>query len=535
MNKFKGISLVLALVLVGFVLPAHAGISFTIGVGNYYTPVGDYDYLPYAYRTNPGFNPGPINFNSMMGQYGTWQTMQPFGQVWQPYASNGWRPYTQGHWIYTAEYGPYWQGYEPWAWAAYHYGNWVFSAQLGWVWIPGNTFSPGNVAWSQAGDTIGWMPMPPQGYDYSRGYLSYLGPQNQFSYYDNQFGNGYANGYVNMGGPYYNPTYRNMYYNSGFTNVAANLFTFIAASAFTNDNYANYYLPPDYTQYAFQQHIVQISPRPIDRVVLERIVRQPIQPVQVEVQTIQTDRAPLKVVIPATDTAVEEIRRNANTVVRENIAPAFAAKQKTFKGDQATHRDMISKVFQQENVTPQVEKVDSDQLVQKAKTDVQQREQQRNQHALQARQKVERAVKEGKVRGPKNKPSEQGAGSQGNTERPGPPEGRPQARPESTEPGTTAGENPNETPKHNRTIENQQEKPDQNVNERDQNNPDNTGNVENQDTEQEKNSTVTNDENAKQSDQNQNEKQKNKKNNKNKKVKDKNKENNGNNNDTPPQ
>ena len=48
MNKIKGISLVLALVLIGFVLPAHAGISFTIGVGDYYSPVGDYDYLPTA-------------------------------------------------------------------------------------------------------------------------------------------------------------------------------------------------------------------------------------------------------------------------------------------------------------------------------------------------------------------------------------------------------------------------------------------------------------------------------------------------------
>src|SRR5437867_3267709 len=191
----------------------------------------------------------------------------------------------------TQQYGPYWHAYEPWASAAYHYASWVICQQLGWVWIPGNTWSAGNVAWSQAGDTIGWMPLPPQGYDYSRGYLNYAGPQNQFSYNDSQFGNGYANGYINSGGPYYNPTYRNMYYNSGFTNLAANLFTFIAASAFNNDNYANYYLPPDYTQYAFQQHIVQISPRPIDRVVLERIVRQPIQPVQVEVRTIQTDRA----------------------------------------------------------------------------------------------------------------------------------------------------------------------------------------------------------------------------------------------------
>ena len=143
-----------ALVLAG-AANAQGGVSFRIGTNNFYLSVGDYDYLPYAYENDPGYSPPPINFNQMMSQYGRWENVSPFGQVWQPYASAGWRPYAYGHWIYT-EYGPYWEGYEPWAWAGYHYGSWIVDRQYGWVWVPGS--------------------------------LAHAGANNQFSYSDNDFG-----------------------------------------------------------------------------------------------------------------------------------------------------------------------------------------------------------------------------------------------------------------------------------------------------------------------------------------------------------
>jgi hypothetical protein len=432
MKRLKSICLVLTLVLLGFG-SAQAGISFQIGVGNFYNPVGDYDYLPYAYQTNPGFVAPRVNFYDMMGQYGSWVSVQPFGQAWQPYAAQGWRPYTQGRWINTQEYGPYWQGYEPWAWAAYHYGNWVFTQQFGWVWLPGYDWHAGQVAWGQGYDSIGWMPLPPQGYDYSRGYIGPAGPNNQFSYYDQDFGYE-SNGYVSYGGPYYDPRYRDSYYNQSFLGVAANLWTFISSQNFNSDNYANYYLPPDYTNYIFQQRIVRINPRPIDSTTLQRIVKQRIDTVPLRVQTLQTDRQPIKVIIPASDTSLQEIRRNANTVVRDVIAPAFAQKQKPFRSVNSAHRQEVSKIFNQDaNAQPKVETIDSDQLVQKARQDREQREQRRVQNAQQAKQKIETVVKEGKVRPAKNrneKQNEQGAGSQGRQTPPEPNRVNPGERPQ---------------------------------------------------------------------------------------------------------
>src|SRR5205085_10187757 len=124
----------LAILILSF-SPAFAGFSLTIGSGDYYSSVGDYDYLPYTMEYG-GYSEPQINFYDVMSDYGTWVSVSPFGRVWRPYVSYSWRPFTQGHWIYT-EYGPTWAGYEPWAWAAYHYGNWVWTPQFSWVWIPG--------------------------------------------------------------------------------------------------------------------------------------------------------------------------------------------------------------------------------------------------------------------------------------------------------------------------------------------------------------------------------------------------------------
>ena len=62
--------LTLLLLLAGF-SGANAEVSFNVGLGSgdYYQPVGDYDYLPYAYQTNPGYTAPRINFHDMMSQY----------------------------------------------------------------------------------------------------------------------------------------------------------------------------------------------------------------------------------------------------------------------------------------------------------------------------------------------------------------------------------------------------------------------------------------------------------------------------------
>lgn len=114
MKKTRNIALLLAVMVFGFCAYGQA-ISLTVGSGDYYVNVGDYDYLPYAFNAQPGFQqqlPG-LSFHSAMGEYGTWIALQPYGQVWRPYVAQDWRPYTQGHWNYT-QYGPTWQGYEPW-------------------------------------------------------------------------------------------------------------------------------------------------------------------------------------------------------------------------------------------------------------------------------------------------------------------------------------------------------------------------------------------------------------------------------------
>ena len=157
----KGNSLLVAFLLLGVMAFAKISFRITIGSGDYYHPVGDYDYLPYAFPMKPELPAPRIDFHDLMGQYGTWVTVEPFGEAWKPYAAAEWRPYTFGHWLKTEEYGPMWEGYEPWAWVGYHYGNWILDRGYGWVWLPGYEWHPGRVTWARSFDAIGWVPTPP--------------------------------------------------------------------------------------------------------------------------------------------------------------------------------------------------------------------------------------------------------------------------------------------------------------------------------------------------------------------------------------
>jgi len=402
MSKLKNIVLILTLLLLGFTT-VYAGVSFNVGQGSndYYQPVGDYDYLPYAYQTNQGYAAPRINFYDVMGQYGFLVSVAPFGQVWRPYASNDWRPYTYGHWISTQQYGQMWEGYEPWAWAGYHYGNWIYTRNYGWVWIPGYDWHAGRVSWARSYDSIGWMPTPPDGYDYSRGYLSNVGPNNQFAYNDNDFGVEFSQGNYGYGGPYYDSRYRNMYYNPSYNNINFNLWIFINNANYGYDNYANYSLGQDYTRYVFDRKLVRITNRQIDRVVLERIVRQKIRETPVDVRELQTDKRTIKVVVPTGSDDVIRIRKNSKEVVRDIIAPGFAENKKSFKGQNSKNKEVVTRIFHQENVQPKVETLSSEQIINQAHQASQQREQGRKKIEQAEKEKLIRIEKEGKIQEPK--------------------------------------------------------------------------------------------------------------------------------------
>lgn len=388
--------LITALFLVGIAIPA---LSITIGLGDFYVNVGDYDYLPYNFVSAPQYVPQSINFSDVMGQYGNWATSPQFGRVWQPYSTSGWRPYMYGHWLNT-QYGPTWEGYEPWAWAGYHYGDWAYTREAGWVWIPGYDWHPGRVSWAQGMGSIGWMPQPPSGYDYSRGYLAPAGPSNQFDYYDNDFGNAFNGNDYTYGGPYYNPQYREAYYNQNYLQNVGNLWTFIDPNGFNSDDYADYYLGPDYSRMAFDQRAVRVDNRPISVNTLEKIVRQPIRQTAVEVKEIQTEKKPIKIVVPASSDAVENVRKNSNRVVKEVVAPAFAEKQKDFKGQNSKQAAAINKIFKQENQPAKTENVDNQQIIKQAQAEREARQERRQQREEAAKQKLANAKSERKMKEP---------------------------------------------------------------------------------------------------------------------------------------
>lgn len=399
-SQWRNVTLILACLLLGFAT-ANAGVSFNIGLGsdNSYQPVGDYDYLPYAHQI-PGYISPPIDFHNMMSQYGVWVNVVPFGQVWKPYASMDWRPYIYGHWISTQQYGQMWEGYEPWAWMGYHYGNWILDRQYGWVWIPGYDWHPGRVAWARSQNTIGWSPLPPAGYDYSRGVLTYIGPRNQYAYEDNDFSAGYDTGNFSYGGPYYDPYYRDLYYNSSYSNISLNLWIFIDNSYYGSDNYADYSLGPNYTQYIFDRRLIRISYRAIEQPVLERVIGQRLQETAIETRELQVDKRTLKVVIPVSKDAVESLRKNSIRVVKEEIAPAFAKWQKSFRGQNSSNKQMVDEIFHQENATPKTQTLSGEQVLEGAWQLRQNHFSQIQERAANAEEKLIQSEKEGRISPP---------------------------------------------------------------------------------------------------------------------------------------
>lgn len=102
-------------------------------------------------------------FYTKLEPYGDWHETADYGYVWQPREaeqSRTWRPYTDGHWVYT-DAGWTWISEESHGWATYHYGRWTRLRNVGWVWVPGDEWAPAWVSWRASNEYVGWAPLPP--------------------------------------------------------------------------------------------------------------------------------------------------------------------------------------------------------------------------------------------------------------------------------------------------------------------------------------------------------------------------------------
>ena len=119
---------------------------------------------PMPESTRPSIGPSQFDigfFYDELEPYGEWFQLEGHGWVWTPYdVPAGWRPYTDGRWVYT-DYGWTWASDWEWGWAPFHYGRWLFDAQYSWVWVPGREWAPAWVAWRSGPGWIGWAPLPP--------------------------------------------------------------------------------------------------------------------------------------------------------------------------------------------------------------------------------------------------------------------------------------------------------------------------------------------------------------------------------------
>lgn len=129
---------------------------------------------PATAASDEGQGGGNVNsyalFYTQLQSQGKWLQDPTYGYVWQPSQAaedQNWRPYTDGHWVYT-DRGWTWVSNENFGWACYHYGRWARRSDTGWIWVPGNEWGPAWVSWregegqGQGGGYIGWAPLPPE-------------------------------------------------------------------------------------------------------------------------------------------------------------------------------------------------------------------------------------------------------------------------------------------------------------------------------------------------------------------------------------
>lgn len=149
-------------------------IKFGLVAAMFFLTISCLIYIPYeegrpeARETYPSreerqvFNQIDIAFvYNYLAPYGYWVYLSPYGHVWIPrYVPYGWRPYTQGRWVWT-EAGWLWVSPLEWGWLVFHYGRWGWHNRLGWFWVPGTIWAPAWVIWTWGDLYIGWAPIPP--------------------------------------------------------------------------------------------------------------------------------------------------------------------------------------------------------------------------------------------------------------------------------------------------------------------------------------------------------------------------------------
>ena len=134
----------------------------------------------YQHSPSARFVSADIGGADDLDEYGTWQSIPEYGNVWSPSrVDTGWAPYRQGHWGWQDPWGWTWISVEPWGWAPYHYGRWVNSSSR-WFWVPVAAsvrtvaYSPALVAFVGGGPDfsasvtiggggyVGWFPLGPR-------------------------------------------------------------------------------------------------------------------------------------------------------------------------------------------------------------------------------------------------------------------------------------------------------------------------------------------------------------------------------------
>ncbi|MEO1231164.1 MAG: DUF6600 domain-containing protein [Myxococcota bacterium] len=93
--------------------------------------------------------------------YGSWVDVADHGPAWRPDdVDQDWRPYTRGHWERQND-AWLWVSDLSWGRIPFHYGRWLSHANYGWVWVPGRTWAPAWVLWSDVEGYSAWAPLPP--------------------------------------------------------------------------------------------------------------------------------------------------------------------------------------------------------------------------------------------------------------------------------------------------------------------------------------------------------------------------------------
>jgi probable HAF family extracellular repeat protein len=102
-----------------------------------------------------------VFYTRLSSDDGNWVEAGNYGYCYRPRVSDDWRPYRDGHWVWT-DRGWYWDSNERFAWATYHYGRWVHIGGTGWCWVPGHQWAPAWVSWRESDQHVGWAPLPPE-------------------------------------------------------------------------------------------------------------------------------------------------------------------------------------------------------------------------------------------------------------------------------------------------------------------------------------------------------------------------------------